>query len=133
LKPGIYAPRVKLTDSEERQFTASTTVEVYDQVVLDAQLQAKWSGLKDALRAGDVARAASFFHSSTRAAYQSQLSRFNPAALSTIDRWMTTIQRVEVGPGGAQYEMLREEGGEIFSFAVWFQLDEDGFWRLRRF
>jgi sugar lactone lactonase YvrE len=132
-KPGIYAPRMKLTDSEGRQFAASSTVQVYDQVVLDAQLQAKWSGLKDALRAGDVARAASFFHSSTRAAYQSQLSRFNPAALATIDRWMTTIQRVEVGPGGAQYEMLREEGGEIFSFAVWFQLDEDGFWRLRRF
>jgi PKD repeat protein len=132
-KPGAYTPRVKLTDSGGKQSTASTTVEVYDQVVLDAQLQAKWTGLKDALRAGDVARAATFFHTSTRAAYQSQLGRFNSSTLMTIDRWMTTIQLVRVGPGGAQYEMLREEEGETFSFAVWFQLDEDGIWRLRRF
>jgi hypothetical protein len=46
---------------------------------------------------------------------------------------MTSIQLVEVGFGGAQYEMLRQRGDETLSFAVWFQLDHDGLWRLRRF
>jgi hypothetical protein len=46
---------------------------------------------------------------------------------------MTTIRLVEVGPGGAQYEMLRDLDGQTLSFAVWFQLDRDGLWRIRRF
>jgi hypothetical protein len=40
---------------------------------------------------------------------------------------------VEVGFGGAEYEMLRVRDGQTLSFAVWFQLDQDGLWRLRRF
>jgi hypothetical protein len=29
--------------------------------------------------------------------------------------------------------MLRQRDGQTRSFAVWFQLDLDGLWRLRRF
>jgi hypothetical protein len=39
----------------------------------------------------------------------------------------------QVNPAGAQYEMLRQQDGQVFSYAVWFQLDHDGLWRLRRF
>ncbi len=46
---------------------------------------------------------------------------------------MTAIRLVELGFGGAQYEMLREDDGETLSFAVWFQVDHDGVWRLRRY
>ncbi len=46
---------------------------------------------------------------------------------------MTTISLVGVGFGGAQYEMLRDRDGQTYSFAVWFQIDQDGLWRLRRF
>lgn len=132
-KPDLYSPKVKMIDADGNALTASTVVQVYDQVALDAQLQAKWTGMKDALRVGDVAHAVSFLHSDTRAAYQAQLSRFSPGTLANIDRWMTTIQLVEVGPGGAQYEVLRDRNGQMLSFAVWFQLDQDGIWRLRRF
>jgi len=132
-QPGLFFPRVIVTDASGNQFTASAIVQVDDQVALDALLQAKWTGMKDALRVGDVARALTFIHTNTRTAYQGQLSRFSITALANIDLYITSIQLVEVGPGGAQYEMLRDRNGQTLSFAVWFRTDQDGIWRLRRF
>lgn len=69
---------------------------------LDARLQAVWQGFKDAVRAGDLPRAQGFIHLDTRAAYGDQLARLSPGTLANIDRYLTTIQLVEVGFGGAQ-------------------------------
>lgn len=132
-QPGLYLPTVTVTDAQGTRLTASTLVQVYDQTALDTLLQAKWTALKDALRVRDIARAITLIHTDTRAAYEAQLTRFSPATLANIDRYMTTIQLIEVGPSGAQYEMLRERNGQVLSFAVWFQVDGDGLWRLRRF
>jgi len=131
--PGLYLPTAQVTDPQGRVYTGTTVLQVYDVAALDAALQVKWQGLKDALRTGDVARAATFLHSDTRTAYQSQFARFSATTLANIDQYMTSIQLVEVGFGGAQYEMLRQRDGQTLSFAVWFQLDQDGLWRLRRF
>ncbi len=131
--PGLYLPTVTVTDPSGATYTATALLQVYDLTALNANLQAKWQGLKDALRVGDVARATTFIHSDTRAVYQAQFARFSAATLANIDQYMTTIQLVEVGFGGAQYEMLRQRGGQTLSFAVWFQLDQDGLWRLRRY
>jgi hypothetical protein len=133
LQPGIFIPTVRVTDANGNQFTARAVVQVLDQAALDTLLQGKWTGLKDSLRAGDVVRAVPFIHTDTRAAYQTLFSRFSLGTLANIDRWMTTIQLVETGPGGAQYEMLRDRNGQTLSFAVWFRVDTDGIWRLRRF
>jgi hypothetical protein len=115
------------------RWSSASYVEVLDRVTLDGILQAKWNELTDSLRTGDVARAVTFIHSDARAAYEAQLTRFSPGTLANIDRRMTTIQLLEVGPKGAQYEMRRTRGDQALSFAVWFQVDLDGIWRLRRF
>ena len=65
--------------------------------------------------------------------YQTQFSQLNPGTLANVDQIMTSIALVEVGFAGAQYEMLRPSDGQVFSYAVWFQLDLDGLWRIRRF
>jgi len=132
-QPGIYTAKAQITDDVGLVHTAAVVVQVSDPAALDARLQAMWQGLKDALRARDLARAGTFIHSEARAAYADQFNRFSPTTLANIDGHMTTIQLVEVGPGGAQYEMLRDRDGQTLSFAVWFQLDQDGLWRLRRF
>lgn len=132
-QPGVYVPTLTVTDRTGARQVAATLVQVYDMAMLDQRLQAVWQGFKDAVRAGDLARAVSFIHSSARARYQAQLSRLGAATLAAIDSYLTAIQLVEVGFGGAQYEMLRERDGRTLSFAVWFQLDADGLWRLRRF
>lgn len=132
-RPGLYVPTARVTDTQGAVHTAVTLVHVIDPIALDLRLQAVWNGLKDALRAGDVGGAARFLHTDSRARYHAQLARLSVAAFTNIDQQMTTIQLVEVGFAGAQYEMLRFRDGQMLSFAVWFQLDQDGLWRLRRF
>jgi hypothetical protein len=132
-RPGVYAPAVRVTDAQGQVHAAVTLVQVFDPVALDWQLQAVWNGFKDAVRVGDLAKAAEFLHGDTRAAYRAQLELLSPGTLANIDQIMTTIDLVEAGFGGAEYEMLRNRDGHTLSFAVWFQLDRDGLWRLRRF
>lgn len=132
-QPGVYVPAVAVTDDQGRVHRAVAVVHVVDPAALDRRLQAVWEGFRAALRAGDVGRAAMFLHSSTRARYQEQLSLLGPAALAAIDQDLTPIRLVEAGFAGAQYEMLRVEEGTELSYAVWFHLDDDGLWRLRRF
>jgi len=50
-----------------------------------------------------------------------------------MDQFLTDIRLVETGPGGAQYEMLRERDRKMLTFSVWFLIDWDGVWRVRRF
>ncbi len=131
--PGLYHATASVTDAGGTTHRAVVLVHVYDVPALDARLQAIWGGLKDALRAGDLTRATAFLHGSSRAAYQEQFAHFSATTLTNIDRYLTTIELIEVGFGGAQYEMVRQRDGQPLSFAVWFQLDHDGLWRLRRF
>jgi hypothetical protein len=132
-RAGVYVPTARVTDTGGTSHTAMTVVHVMDQAAMDARLQAVWTGFRDALRAGDLAGAMRFLHSSTRSQYEAQLARLSPAALANIDQQMTAIQLVELGFGGAEYEMLRPRDGQTRSFAVWFNVDHDGLWRLRRF
>ncbi len=132
-RPGLYLPSVEAVDIDGQTHRASTVVHVYDPVALDTRLQTVWQGLKDALRLGDVSRALGFVHSHVRSEYEELWRQFPRSFWANIDRYMTSVQFVEAGLGGAQYEMLRERDDQMLSFAVWFQLDHDGLWRLKRF
>src|SRR5262249_22204456 len=111
-RAGVYAPTVRVTDVLGQVHTAVTLMQVFNPVTLDPQRQAVWTGFKAAVRAGDLARAGRFLHSDTRDAYQAQLALLSPTTLAGIDQFMTTITLVEVGFGGAEYEMLRVRDGQ---------------------
>jgi hypothetical protein len=132
-QPGMYVATVQATDIDGQVHSGTTVVEVYDRPTLDRRLQTVWGGFKDAVRLGNVTRAVSFLHSETRDAYADQLRLLRPQTLARIDTYLTDITLVEVGPKGAEYEMLRNHDGGTFSFAVWFRVDQDGIWRLVRF
>jgi len=112
---------------------ATTMVQVSDPAAMDAQLQAQWKGMKDALRRGDIPAALAFIPSESRDRYEATFRRLTPAQLATIDQYLTTIQPVEIGPNGAEYEMLRTRDGQTLSYPVFFQVDVDGVWRIRMF
>jgi len=132
-QPGLYLPRLTVTDADGHVYTAVTVVHVADPTAMDARLQPVWQGVKDALRGDDIATAAQFVHSDRRAAYQSAWGQLPVDTLSGVDQIMTSIQLTEVGPAAAQYDMQRAESGQTFSYPIWFQLDQDGLWRLLRF
>jgi hypothetical protein len=126
---GLFLATLRATDDQGQVYATSTLVSVGGMPALEP----KWEGLKAALRSGDISTAVSFIHSASRPRYEAVFRRLTPEHLTMIDRYMTTITPVEVGPNGAEYAMRRERDGELLSFPVWFQVDSDGIWRLRSF
>ncbi len=131
--PGLYLPRLTVTAADGNVYTTVAIVHVADPVVMDARLQPVWQGVKDALRVGDVSAATQYVHSDTRDTYGAAWSQVPLSTLENIDQIMTQVQLVDMGPAGAEYEMRRDRDGQTLSYPVWFQLDADGLWRLRRF
>jgi hypothetical protein len=130
--PGIYAPTVTLTDSSGTQRTASALVQVVETGALDSLIQAKWQGFKGALRRGDVDGALSFVASTVRDGYEALVADLT-VPLSQIDAILTDIVLVAAEEDRAEYEMIRTEDGERFSYYVLFVRDADGIWRLKFF
>jgi sugar lactone lactonase YvrE len=132
-QPGLYVPTLRFTGDDGIGVVRRGVVEVYDRAVLDARLQEIWSGFKAALRAGDPEAAVSFIGTERRQAWAEYFETLPAGALANVDRLFSTITLVDVGSGGAQYEMVGEREGLLYSYAVWFQVDADGRWRLWRF
>jgi glucose/arabinose dehydrogenase len=132
-RPGAYVATLRVTTQDGQTFTGRTSVEVYDRAALEAQLQAAWGGLKEALRTRDVQRAATFVHSGRRAAWQEYLSQLPASAFEAIDSVFTEVTLLDMAPGRAECQMMREVGGVVYSFPVSFLIDADGRWRLWQF
>ena len=132
-RPGIYVPTLRATTSDGQVHTYRTVVDVYDRVALDARLQRIWRGFSEALQRGEIERAVGFVHEQRRTPWREYFEQLSPADLATQGAGLTTIELIRVGRGGAEYEMLREEGGRVFSYPVALTTDVDGQWRLWQF
>ena len=73
-EPGLYYPNVRVTDTASAVYTDSALVQVVDIAQLDAQLKAKWDGMKNALRSGSTSGAASYVVNYKRADYQNMFN-----------------------------------------------------------
>jgi len=131
-RPGLYVPTAIVTDLEGRQVAARAVVQVYDVAALDALLQSKWRGLKDALRAGDVPGAVRYIVAESRDEYQTAFQMI-AASLPAIDGILTDLTLVRIRDGTALYQATRTDAGLAKVFDVRFAVDEDGLWRVERF
>ncbi|HEV8643765.1 MAG TPA: hypothetical protein VGV13_22080 [Methylomirabilota bacterium] len=128
--PGLYFPKVIVTDAQGTQTVGNAAVFVLSQADLVALLEAKWQGLKDALRAGNVARARGFISVRRRAQYD-EIFRNLTLPLSAIDQVLTDIRFVQARAQTVEFEMLRSDERGQLSYLVRFAVDEDGIWRLQ--
>ncbi len=131
-QPGLYFPTVTITDTLGSQFTASAIVQVLDRTALDVMLQAKWDGMKGALRAGDITGSLTFIAGHSRTKYE-EAFRIISARLPNIDTILTDVTLIKVREGSAIYEATRTDDGLPKSFEVRFALDSDGVWRIEGF
>ncbi len=69
-EPGIYFPTVKVTHADSSVYMDFAIVQIVDNAQLDVVLRVKWDGMKNALRSGNTAVAASYIVMNKRASYQ---------------------------------------------------------------
>jgi sugar lactone lactonase YvrE len=130
--PGLYVASATITHPSGSRTTVQTVVQVFDRATLDATLQAKWNGMKAALRAGDIPAALEFVVDRRRADY-GQAFGILVSRLPGIDTIMTDIELVWMRNAAALYEMVRIDAGITKSFEIRFALGGDGVWRLESF
>ncbi len=58
-QPGLYLPKVSVTDTMGNRFDATAVVQVLDSVAFEIMLNAEWSGMMEALAQGDIEQALS--------------------------------------------------------------------------
>jgi hypothetical protein len=132
-KPGIHVATLQAIAPSGVPLVARGSIEVYDRVVLEARLRAVWAGFKAALGSGDAASAASFVHAHRRAAWLAYFDSLTPAQLAAANTIFTDLTLLDVAPGRAECEMMRDVDGLLYSFPVSFGIDVDGGWKLWQF
>jgi hypothetical protein len=131
-RPGLYTPGVTVIDGQGTRVTLTAVVVVDDRITFDAQLQAKWSGLRDALRRADIEGALRFVATGTKDAFRADftiLAAFLPALGGALE----DIRLVAVRGNLAEYELVTTEFGQTLSYYVEFVRDDDGIWRIAFF
>lgn len=132
--PGLFFPKVRVIDDQGAAFSATALVQVLDPAALEPLLQARWSGLRDALSRGDVPAAVALFAGASRDAYRDQLTSLaGVGVLPQVAADLGAIRPVKVLDRAAEYELRAVQRGTLYSFHVLFVIDTDGIWRLRVF
>jgi sugar lactone lactonase YvrE len=131
--PGVYVATLTTTAPDGRVQVARGSIEVYDRVQLETRLNSALSGFKAAMRGADLTTAASFVHRDRRAAWAEYFARLTPAQRAATETLFTDLALVDVAPGRAECEMMRDQDGLRYSFPISFALDADGGWKLWQF
>jgi hypothetical protein len=114
--------------------TCSNTIAVLAQErqEFDAKLRAKWEGMKNGLRFGNIETAVGFIEKSKKEIYDYNFNLLKDH-LSEIEAGMQDLTLVKAQDGIAEYVMKGEQGGRQYSFYVLFVKDSDGIWRISHF
>ena len=133
-RAGAFYPRVRVVDDQGAAVTAAGLVQVLDRAALETLLQARWSGLRDALSRADVPAAVALFAGASRDAYAISSPRWRASARCRRSRLPSAPSlRSRCSDRAAEYELKAVQRGTLYSFHVLFVIDTDGVWRLRVF
>ena len=144
LSSSVDEYRVRLTAEGIHTFTANVigpdgniyqdtiAIVVLNRTELDALLKSKWEGMKNALIAGDIEGAISFFEQGSQDTYRKQFTALRPI-LNSIANDMGQINLVRIEDNSAEYEIITTRNGVTYSLHLLFVKDKDGLWRIKVF
>ncbi|MBA3612813.1 MAG: hypothetical protein H0W49_07830 [Nitrospirales bacterium] len=134
-QPGLYLPKVRVTDTMGNIFEATAVVQVLNPVAFEVMLNAEWSGMMEALAQGEIEHALSFITLSKREVMRHDWTVLKDhldelAAIFSLSLHLTDGQGTRVVVQGATPLAM---GSVQFPLEVEFILDTDGQWRIRNF
>jgi hypothetical protein len=88
--------------------------------------------MRDSLRRGDIGQALTQISERSRSRYQQAFTALAPD-LPAVDTILTDVRFLRARGLQAIFEMSRTDAGMLKSFEVRFDVDADGFWRVRSF
>jgi PKD repeat protein len=134
--PGLYFPRVTVTDNQGNVYTETTVVNVLSREEMDALLRSKWEGMKAKLFNKDIPTALDYFLDFSKEVYQ-QAFNLIIDELPQIASNMQDIEMIFLSNNTAKYRINRVHDidgiPQTITYYIYFSKDTDGFWKIDRF
>ena len=130
--PGLYFPRITITDNQGNVYAETTLVNVLSREEMDALFRGKWEGMKGALSQGNINEALNYFVKDSREEYN-EIFELLAQQLSSLISAMREISMVEISGNMAEYYIKRFQRGVDISYFIYFMRDENGVWRISSF
>ncbi|WP_342348104.1 PKD domain-containing protein [uncultured Nitrospira sp.] len=134
-QPGLYLPKVRVTDTMGNIFEATAVVQALDPVAFEIMLNAEWSGMMEALAQGDIEQALSHILIRKREVMRHDWTVLKDHLGELANVFNVPLQLTDgrgrrvVGKSSTPLIL-----GEIqYPLEVEFVLDTDGQWRIRSF
>lgn len=131
-QPGLYFPRLTITDVQGETFSETAVVNVMSVEEINAVLQGKWHKMQEYLRAGNVDKAVLLFTDATQEKYRG-IFNYLGDSLPQIAQEMDNIQLIYLKDGRAKYRIRRMEDGQEITYYIYFHLLSDGLWKIYQF
>jgi hypothetical protein len=134
--PGLYFPKVTVTDDQGNVYSETTIVNVLSREETDALLRSKWDGMKGALYHQDIGKGLDYFLETTKEIYQ---QAFNVIIdeLPQIVSDMQDIEMIFIMENIAKYRINRvhdiDGTLQTITYYIYFAKGPDGLWKIERF
>ena len=129
---GIYYPTLTVTDIQGNTYSDTIAITVLDKEQIDALLKGKWEGMKGALAEGDIEGALKYFIGRSKERYGIIFSALKDQ-FPTILQTFVEFNIVNVFENIAEYEIVANENGVLYSYPGIFIRGGDGIWRFKDF
>lgn len=133
---GFYQFTLQARSRDGEVHEDSVSIVVLGREALDGLLRAKWTGMKEQLESGAVEEALGFFLESSRDRYRRIFNELG-GALPGIVAGMQDIEMIKCRNHAAEYRINREHwvnGHPVtITYSIYFEVDENGFWKIDRF
>ncbi len=126
---GVFAPNIVITDSGGRTFAQQLVVDSRDPARMDQMFRSIWSGLNNALVAGDKEGAMRYLNGVAKKKFGPVFDVLMPF-MSEIVASYSPIAKSSISKGIAEYAVSRIDNGRRRLYLVYFLLDADGVWRV---
>lgn len=133
---GFYQVTLQASSRDGEVHEDTVSIIVLSREALDGLLRAKWTGMKEQLQRGAVEEALGFFLESSRDRYRRIFNDLG-GAVPGIVAGMQDIEMIKCRNHSAEYRINREHwvnGRPVtITYSIYFEVDENGFWKIDRF
>jgi len=123
---------VTVKDEQGKAYTDTMAITVLNKAKVDAILKGKWEGMKARLMAGDIDGALGYFSDKAQNKYR-EIFGLLKYQLPTILPTFVEFNIVDIYEVIAEYEIVANEGGTLYSYPGILIKTGSGKWKFRDF
>lgn len=128
-QPGVYPARLIITDNQGNASTHIVHIVVQNANAIDQQLRTLWSGLTEALAAGNRSAAMQYFNVRGQEKFGPVLEQLLPHMLQIVASYSAPVT-MSIADRIGEYAIIRQNGTRHNVYLIYFLKDTDGVWRI---